>query len=538
MPRSRLLITGLLMLAIPAAAEDLRQPVPDAHALTNVRIVTAPGEVIDNGSIVVRDGLIEAVGADIAIPPDARVHDYQRGEDADRISVFPGLIEMHFSLEASGEKDEEAETPPGRHRLIQPDRSVNAAHWDDARTGRLREAGFTTVLAAPAEGLLKGQSVLANTGSGGLTRNLLVTGVAQHADWHARADGRMYPNSLMGAVALLRQTLADARWQRQARAIWSRQPNQPRPEWLEGLDSLAPIFDGDMPLVFAARDTLDTLRILDFAADQGLEPIIVGHGQEYQRIDAIARHPARFIIPVNFPSAPDVRDENDRDVGLEVLRHFKAAPDNPRRLIEAGLPVVFTTHELGSPSDIFGQLAKAIERGLDADLALAALTTSPAEWLGVADLAGRIAPGHMANLIVVEGDLFTDSPSISDVWVDGIRYALAALEPPSIDPAGTWALTLTMGQMGDVDAQLIMRGTAQALSGTLVIMGSEVPFSDMRVSGNRVQGRIDASRFGAAGSITFNLEVDGDQARGGGSGPFGDFRARGRRTGDPDQEQG
>lgn len=521
------------LISVPATAAEVRQPLPDAHALVGVRVVTAPGEVLDGATLVIRDGVIEAVG-DVEIPADAAVIEFERGEDQPPLTVYPGLIDPYLVVTTESDDDEDAPEIPGRHSLIHPDATIDPAHWPADAVEAHRRAGFTTALMAPAEGLLRGQSVLANLGDGGLSRNRLRSGVAQHAHLHERADDSAYPQSLMGAVALFRQTLLDARWQQQAQRAWQADPAQARPEWLPGIDALSGVLDGNQPLVFEARDTHDSLRILSLV-DEDIDLVLVGHGAEYQRLDQFPRR-VPHILPMDLPSAPDVEDAEDIDVSLEELRHWNRAPENAAILIEAGVPVLFTAYELSGPAELFANVARAIERGLDADAALAALTTGPAEWLGIEDRAGRIEPGYMANLVLVEGELFTESPTISEVWVDGARFELAKLEPPAIDPAGTWALTLGLPGMGDVDATLVLTGEPTDLSGTLNAMGNETPLTDITVSGKQLQIRIDASRYGGSGTISINLDIEGDRGRGNGSGPFGEFTVRGQRSSGPGEE--
>jgi len=199
--------------------------------------------------------------------------------------------------------------------------------------------------------------------------------------------------------------------------------------------------------------------------------------------------------------------------------------------------VLFTAQGQSSPAELFANIAIAVEHGLDADAALAALTTGPAEWLGIADRAGRVAPGYMANLVVVEGDLFAEQPTISEVWVDGHRFELAKLTPPEVDPAGTWNLTLGLEGMGDLEATLTLSGEPSNMQGTLVVMGNESPLSEARVSGKQLQVKIDAARFGGAGTVSINMDIEGERGRGNGSGPFGEFTVRGTKSSGPGDEE-
>ena len=514
-------------------AQELRQPTPQTHVLADVRIVPAPGEVIESGHVVIRQGIIEAVGRDVDIPADARIHRFERSDDQDPVTIYPGLIEPHWTIDTTpdeGSEGESPEAPAGRHPLIRPDARIAAAHWPEDRIDALRRAGFTTAVLAPSHGLLRGSGVVANLGDGGLSHNVIDPEFGQFASFDERMGRRQFPSSLMGAVALVRQTFSDANWQTQARAAWALNPAQPRPQWFEGLDELGSAINGGTPLVFDSEDLLDTLRILEFVQFDEARLAIVGHGLEYQRLDEIqSRDDVIHIVPLDFPATPDVEDETDRNVSLEALRHWHRAPDNPHTLYQSGLPMMLSSHGMGQPTDFLKNLAKAVDRGLDPDAALAMVTTEPADWLALGDRAGQIAPGMMANLLVVEGELITEEPAISDVWIDGQRFELASIEPPSVDPVGTWALTLGMGAMGDVDAQLVLTGTPTDLGGTLTVMGNDSPINDARVSDDQVTARLDSSRFGGSGTITLKLTINGDAARGNGTGPFGEFTLRGQR---------
>lgn len=547
--RYALIILCALLIG-PLNAAELRQPLPGVHAIVDVRVVTAPGDVLDSATVVIRDGVIEAVGPDIEPPPDAALVTFERDAGNDNrqppITVYAGLIDPYLVIPANGDSDEgdeeEADSVPGRHPLIHPDFALDAEAWPTDKVEAHRRAGFTTALMAPGDGLLRGSSVLANLGDGGMSENLLRRDVTQHAHLKERSPDGNYPQSLMGAAALFRQTLLDAAWQQQARSAWQANPAQARPQWLDGIEALGPVLAGDQPLVFESRGVLDSLRILDLVGP-GYDLVLVGHGEEYKRLGDFDRK-VPHILPLDFPGAPDVESADDgddavelnRDVSLEALRHWRYAPENPARMVAAGFPVLFTAHGQASPAELFANVARAVERGLDADAALAALTTGPAEWLGIGDRAGRVAPGYMANLVVVEGELFAEKPTISEVWVDGHRFELAKLVPPEVDPSGTWNLVMGVAGMDEVQGDLVLTGEPARMKGSLRVMNNSLPLREARVSGKRLNITVDAARLGTSGTITINLDIEGDSARGTGTGPFGAFTVRGTRVDDPDEE--
>lgn len=541
------MLAAVVVVVHAAASEpDLRQPVPGVHAISGVSVVTEPGEIIDNATLVVRDGLVEAVGESVSVPDDAELIEFDPEEE--QITIYPGLIDAYvpvkFARDEDNRDDEEdadadSETlRPGRypHPLVTPERRLTSRHWPQDRVEELRNAGFTTAVLAPESGLIRGVSALVNLGEGGYAANVIDPELFVHMALDARISGRDFPNSMMGAVALMRQTFLDARWQAEARAVWQEHPDQPRPEFLEGLEPLEAVLAGDVSVVFETEDMLGSLRAASVAAEFGLRPWLVGHGYEYQRLDSLAETGLGQILPLDFPEPPDV-EENERDVSLAELRHWDRAPDNPARVMASGLDVLLTSHPHSSPDGLFENLEAAVERGLDADRALAALTTEPATMLGIGDRAGRLQPGYMANFVLVEGELFTASPGLREVWVDGRRHLLRELEPPEVEPAGTWELTLEVEGMGDMDAGLELKGEAPSLTGHFEIMGTTVSLSEARVSGKRLDIRIDGSKLGMPGAITLYMDIEEDRGRGSGSSPQGEFGVRGRRTGDPDDEE-
>ena len=501
--------------------------VPRVHALQGARIVVAPGQVIESGTIVLRDGIIEAVGAAAPTPADATVWDLEG------LTVYPGLIEPYASRPRP-EAEEGVVPRQGGHAnaLVRPENDVTAYAASEESARRLREAGFTTALVAPAEGIFRGTGALLNLGDGSAGENLLGDDVAQFAALE-RSD-RGYPRSLMGSVALFRQTLLDAAWYAEARRAYQRRPGQPRPPFDSSLASLAAVSAGDELIVLETADGVGTLRAAGLVEELGLDAWLVGNGEEYRWLEEIAQGGLPLLLPVDFPEDPAVGDEDDLTVTLETLRHWDQAPTNPRRLLDAGLTVAFTSHGLSEPKKLHANLARAIGRGLTADQALAAMTTTPARLLGLADRAGTLAVGKMANLVIVEGELFTEETKVREVWIDGRRYEVKETKPPEVEPAGSWKLTVETPDGQQIPVTLVLEGVAPSLTGTVAAMGSEpLALTGAEVSGKTVEVSFDSTGLGMPGTITLNLEIDGDRAEGNGVSPSGPFTISGSRSSQP-----
>ena len=149
-----------------------------------------------------------------------------------------------------------------------------------------------------------------------------------------------------------------------------------------------------------------------------------------------------MVVPLDFPEAPAVESpEQALDVLLDRLEQWELAPDNPGRLAAAGVTIALTSSGLKKPEEQFWPaVRKAVEHGLSADAALAALTTVPSQMLGLDSRMGTLEAGKTASVVVAAGDLFSDETSrIQIVWIDGEPFELADWLRP--DVRGHWQLT-------------------------------------------------------------------------------------------------
>lgn len=514
-------------LALAAAPAAMADRVPQVHAITGVRIVTAPGKVIESGTIVVRDGLIEAVGANVAVPADARVHQLEK------TTVYPGLIESFHPLDWPGADKEDPSKAVHPNPLIRPERDATAIAWNEAAVGKLREAGFTTALISPKKGVLRGESVLIELGGGDLPANLLRRRVAQHAALEITGGrGGGYPTSTMGAVALLRQTLYDARWQGDALGALAKKPAQQRPAYSPVLESLGAVAAGKQKIFFESKDVLDTLRLAGIAEEFKLDAVLIGSGEEYKRLGAVAALPYPLIVPLDFPKAPQIGEQDDLTVELSTLRHWDRAPGNAKELADAKVKLIFTSHGLSEPKKLHEMAAQAIERGLSADQVLAAFTTQPAQLLGIADRVGTIEPGKAANLVLAGGDLFAKETKISVVFVGGVRFEIKESKPATVEPAGEWSLTISFGGQS-LPMALKLDGKADALKGEIVGPTGAIPLASAETSGDTVEVSFDSSGLGMPGMVKLSLKISGNSTTGSGSSPRGTFTITGERTSAP-----
>lgn len=444
--------------------DGLRVRLPQVHALVGAKIIASADQQWERGAIVLREGVIEQVGAEssVKIPADARIWNL-----AGRV-LYPGLIDPYSELEI-GDVPQDRGTPHWS-RLVQPQRQVQELWNADAGSqDAFRRQGIAIRLVAPNSGILKGQSAVVDTGDKDTAHHQLHATWGLHMRLTSSRGGRFdeFPWSPMGAVALARQTFYDGQWYREAwktidvRGGVGLSP----PERNAALSALEPFLDGKRPVIFDALDEQYFLRADAFAREFGLRAWMLGSGREYQRLEEIRKTNRPVILPIAFPSPPNVSTpEGGAEVSLETLMHWDLAPENPSRLHQAGVRFALTSFGQKSPAEFWPSLRKAVRRGLPAQEALRAVTQIPAQWLDLDHQAGSLEVGKFAHLIVASGDLFTsDDAKILEAWIHGRRYEFEKLA--AYDLRGEWAIETSDGV---VRPDLKLSGEPLSLKGEFV----------------------------------------------------------------------
>lgn len=434
--------------------EGLRENSPRWHVLTGARVVLAPGKVIEKATVVLKDGVIVAAGADVKVPEGARVW------KLDGKTVYPGFIDMSSkvgvpaSLSAStasfgrGDTSRPAAPRTLSARTLASDNLNVRSEQDVSQQLELkaddvkvtRELGFTSVLATPAAGIFRGQSALISMGSAEPKAALLNARVAQHmSNEPDRSSRGAFPNSLMGAIALVRQTLYDTAWYQ--RAIESKN-KQERPAVNESLAALLPLINAQQMAIYAADNEQAYQRISKIKDEFKLRVVLQGNGYEYRRLNHLKAGGMPVIVPLIYPNTPEVENPDVAlDTSLESLQHWENAPSNLAKINQAGVEFAVTTAGLKDPKkEFWSRLRQAIRRGLPIEQALASITTVPAKLLGEQKRLGSIANGNIANLVIASGDLFADDKAnIEMTFVDGNPFVTDAFE--RFELRGTWTVS-------------------------------------------------------------------------------------------------
>ncbi|NOZ03290.1 MAG: amidohydrolase family protein, partial [FCB group bacterium] len=436
--RKRKYFVSLVMLSVfflrgqVAPVKGLHENPPRVWALTNGNVYTDPNTLIKGAAIVLRDGIIEAVGTDLDIPGDATEIDLNGN------TVYAGFIESWLEIP---DRDTIRTARDHWNKQVRADRIAFDSYKPDAKdVKQLRALGFTTAHLIPKNGIFRGQSSLVQLTD---KPEVLKTTVAQTLDFKFGGWGsNEYPNSLLGCIALIRQTFLDADWYARATEIFREYPESNEPVKEDrALQALAEARRQKYPFIFNARDELYALRAGAIAREFGLELWLKGSGYEYRRLNDIKAFNPFIILPVNYPGKPDVSNPYQAlQYTTEQLKHWDLAPDNAAKLVAADIPIAFTSAGLKNRTDFRKRLTKSVQRGLPPATALAALTTIPAKKMGVDDYLGQIKAGYQANLVIVDGDYFNYNDPIRSVWIGGDEYPVKPA--PIVDPSGEWELEL------------------------------------------------------------------------------------------------
>jgi len=440
-------------------------------ALTNAKIHVSPTQVINNGTLLIKDGKVVSVGASVSIPSNSVKIDLT-GK-----SIYPSFIDIYSTF---GVK--KPSSPEGNSRRPQYDAAREGYYWNDhiraeqnaitsfmydSKTAKeLRKAGFGAVNTHIEDGIVRGTGTLIALNSEGTDANrILAEKSAQYlGTGKSKASRQAYPTSIMGAFALHRQVNMDANWYATGNA-------KEKDRTLEAF-----IANKNKVQIMYAGSKLNALRLDNIGDQFNTQYVFVGGGDEYEYIKDIKATNASFIIPVNFPDAYDMEDPFlATAVELADMREWNQKPHNPRILAENNVNFAFTTNKLKAPKDLMANLLKAIEAGLSKEKALAALTTVPAQIIGKSNVLGSLKTGAYANFLVTSGDLFDKKTTIYQNWVTGVKDEIKPMNTKDI--RGNYTFNL-----GATDYELAIKGEVEKLKSEIKTkdkkLGSKISFNN------------------------------------------------------------
>lgn len=416
--------TGFAQEGFPV--NGVRDVKPELYAFINARIVVDADQTLENATMIVRKGKIENIGTGITPPKGARVFDL-KGK-----MIYPSFIDIYTSY---GLQETKKGARPEGPQFIS--NKKGAYNWNEAirseynaytefsisedKAAELRKQGFGTVLSINKDGIMRGTSVLVSLGDKSDNEVILKDKVTSNLSFGKGSSTQDYPSSLMGSIALIRQTFYDAAWYKSNKGI----------EYNISLDAINT--SAGLPLLFETNDVYDIFRAQKIADEFGMKFIYKVSGNEYQQTAELKKINPQLIISLNFPKAYDVEDYYDAlNVSLAELKHWELAPYNAAILEKEKISFAITSSDLKNSNDFLKNLRKAIQNGLTEKQALRALTSVPAGYLKIEDRAGSLKKGMPANFLVTSDNIFKENTSILENWVNGTQFIIEQKEPKNI----------------------------------------------------------------------------------------------------------
>jgi len=393
------------------------------YAFTSATIYIDYQTVIENGTLLIKDGKIEAVGQTnkIEIPANCVVYKLNNK------FIYPSLIDIYsdYGMPSIPEKSKKRKIRPqletntkgafSWNQAIRPEVEAGKLfEVNDTKAKELRKLGFGVVLTHQQDGIMRGNSALVLLANDKANMVMINDKVAGQLSFNKGSSTQDYPGSLMGMIALIRQTYFDANW------FYN---NSKVEEYNISLKSV--IENWKLPQIFEANDKLNILRADKIGDEFETQYIFKTNGTEYQRIKEVKATEGKLIIPVNFPEAYDVSDPyNSLLVKYSDVKNWELAPYNLGIVAKNQIDFSITTSDLKHKKTFFKNLRKAIKCGLSEQDALKALTYSPANFINEYDKIGSLEQGKMANFIITSEKLFDEKNIVFENWIKGKQYII------------------------------------------------------------------------------------------------------------------
>lgn len=538
--RSKLFLLVLVALCLFFSAAVNAQ----SYAITNAKIVTVSGATIDKGTIVIRNGLIAAVGANVATPADAEVF------DATGLTVYPGFIDALTNLglgaaappqagggrqggggggqaaAAAAQPTSNSNYPAG---LRPEDTTVDEIRAGESQFDTNRNAGFTTVLTTGRTGIFNGQSAVIDLSGDSVSEMVIKSQFAEHVSF-VTIGGGTYPQSLLGTFSALRQMFYDAQRQQEIEKLYTTDPRgMKRPESDKSIEALFPAINRQMPVVFNANRERDVVRALDLIKEFNLKGVIAGGQEAWKVADRLKAMNVPVLLSLNFPKRTTSSSPEADPEPLETLRNRAETPKGAAKLAAAGVKFAFQSGGATAIGDFFTNAGKAVDGGLSRDSAIRAMTLGSAEILGVDKVTGSIEAGKIANLAIVKGDLFGRDKFVPQIIIDGkvFEQKEPARQPggrgqgggnqqtpaaPNI--SGTYTINIDIPGAPTSSAFTFTQSGA-SLTGTMLTPGGgTTPLRDGRVTADGFSFAATVPFGGANLELTIHGTVSGNQISG------------------------
>ncbi|MEI6858368.1 MAG: amidohydrolase family protein [Shewanella sp.] len=494
------------------ANDQLTDNTPRLTALTHATLMIEPGKKITNASLLIQNNKIIEIIKDNKVPEDAFVIDLHG------YTIYPGFIDPFTDYAIEFEYPKNKLTPPiyeitqiggnAENGAIHSEQSwVNYVHPNKNDAKPWIKNGFTSVQSSNLDGIFRGRGVTLSLAEKKANEIIYRAQSGHFLAFDKGSSPQDYPSSLMGSIALIRQTFADATWYKENKDKSFSKIETQLIEFNSALSAMDNI-DNER-VIFDTKNLNNQLRAARLLNDHQLKASLLGNGREYARLDELKTYGYGLILPLNFPAAPLVGDDDsEREISLAQMRHWERAPANLMAVEQSQIPFALTQHGIKA-EDFWPRLKQAIKYGLSEETALTALTTEAAEIVGTSEFSGRLKPGFIADLVITKGNIFEDG-IIHSIWLQGDEQQLIDRDTYVLDSSyqiqiGQISLDLSISTSNKKDNQL---------SGTLTSGEQELILSQLTYLDKRLTFNVDMTEAGFEGINRFTLWFDEQGIRG------------------------
>ncbi len=567
-------VLALLVCSFSLFAQDEKElkPVTRTYAITNVNVVQAPGKKVDMATVLIKDGLITAVGKGVAIPADAIVI------KADSMYVYAGFIDGLSRVGVTKPKEEvgrdrvkDPGNPAPERAGITPQNDVRGSlNASDKSIEDLRNIGFTVAQVVPYGNLLPGQGSIVLLSGKSTDQMVLVSNSSLYSELSG-ANG-VYPNTTMAVIAKWRELYRQASQAKSYQSLYaSNRVGLERPGSDRVLEAFYPVIDQRIPVLFKSEKMLDAHRIITLKNDLGFSLMLADVKEGWPVLSKIKVSGAKVFLSLDLPEEAkkdDKKSGGKSDKKADSIKNKEEAKPKTAAAFEkdalekrkteaianytsqasvfnnAGVSFGFSSLS-AKPKDIPANLRRMIAAGLSEDAALAALTTAPAQLLGLSDRMGTVENGKMANLVISDKSYFNEKAKVRYVFVDGVMYKLEVKEEnlhagqagkadpnAKVEIEGSWS-TVTQTPQGSNDGKVTFKKDGSGYKGT--ISGGRMPapadLTSVTLEGNKLSYSYSLSFGGNSIKVDVEATVEGDSFKGNASiGLRGSFSIEGTKN--------
>ncbi|MCL6259638.1 amidohydrolase family protein [Aquiflexum sp. TKW24L] len=505
-------------------------------AIKNATITTAPGKTIQNGTILIKNGLIEAVGTNVTIPKEAQVI------SADSLFIYPGFIDG--ASNAGVGKPTEPEKPSDFNPANPSDELAGITPWRnvvdnyDYKNNQVyewRKSGFTIAQLIPEGGMIPGKTAIVVFGNSTST-NILSQNSAMVVKFQgARGGARVYPGTPLGIMAKFRDVYKNAELASRHSKLFASNSGLNRPEINKTYEALYPVVDNNIPVLFKVSDDLEIRRALSLQKENGFKLILAGVHDVEKVTNEIISAKAFVLLPLLLPDDKVTKAKTEdltEEMQARTKRVQEAYQNNLKQaasLEAAGIPFGFTSMDAKS-GDTFKNLRLMVENGLTENTALAALTINAANILGIQKFAGTLEKGKLANMVILTGPFLGEDTQVKHVIADGFMFDYEVKPKKNgngekngnngaVAINGFWEYTADT-PAGSSSGTLEIKKEGDGYSGTITYDnpdGGGKASSEMKnisLSGSSISFSFDVAANGMALDVNVTGEVNGDQISG------------------------